>query len=126
MLTKPLVTAFCRNGVLFPRFVVATDANLDLCQRLIDIYREAAQAHTPAGELEDFLKPILNIASYNFTAVCRSLVTSNWRKITYNKKHYSNKHYYENNTADFVQSIKEFNSLILLRIPISFMLLRSM
>ena len=62
MLTKPLVTAFCRNGVLFPRFVVATDANLDLCQRLIDIYREAAQAHTPAGELEDFLKPILNSA----------------------------------------------------------------
>lgn len=63
MLTKPFVNATCRQGVIHPRFVTATPQNLALCEQLLEIYRDAALTHTPLGEMEDYLKPIVTDAS---------------------------------------------------------------
>lgn len=62
MLTKPLISATCRNGAIYPRFVTATPQNLSLCGQLLDIYREAAQTQRPLGELEEYLKPVVTDA----------------------------------------------------------------
>ncbi len=60
MLSKPYVSATCRQGKISPRFVIETPENLQLARELIGIYRDAFQRHIPLGEMKEYLRPVEN------------------------------------------------------------------
>ena len=76
MLTKPLIAANCRQGLLHP-FFVKTDAPgpLQLAAQLLDTYREAARLHQSATELEELASTIVNAyANRRFALALKKLL----------------------------------------------------
>ncbi|MBO4620297.1 MAG: DUF790 family protein [Victivallales bacterium] len=64
MLNRSLISAICRQGVVYPTFVkTMLPGPLELATQLIDAYRTAAAQHQTAAELEEYTTPLIDGAS---------------------------------------------------------------
>ena len=65
MLNRSLISAICRQGVVYPTFVkTALPGPLELATQLIDAYRTAAEQHQTAAELEEYITQLID-GAYN-------------------------------------------------------------